>query len=151
MTDFTSKLTLGISTAALLSFAAMQAQEAAHPLPRHPGDVIKYRVVFDGPNADRIKYLNTSIGLRTGAPKDQAGFSGGVSELNVAPSSPQTFDLKFTIPENAADGEYYLNFSAFADEGYGNYSDGQEFNVPPVHVENPKKFTPPAVKVTSLP
>jgi hypothetical protein len=56
-----------------------------------------------------------------------------------------------TIPTNIATGDYYLSFTARADEGSVSYSDGQEFNVPAVHIENPKTFTPPGVKVTPLP
>ena len=69
----------------------------------------------------------------------------------ISLSTPRNFELTFKIPENAANGDYFLSFSALADEGYGNYTDGQEFNVPPVRVENPKKFTPPEVTVTPLP
>ena len=141
---------LKVLVTCLLSLSVMQAQQA-QPLARHPGDVIKYEIKFDGPNADRIKSVNAGLGLRTQIPKDQAGFAGGISENNIQPSAPKTFELSFKVPENIADGDYYLNFSALAAEGFGNYSDGQEFNVPAVRIENPKKFTPPAVSVKPLP
>jgi uncharacterized protein YfaS (alpha-2-macroglobulin family) len=139
-------LTAGI----LLSLGVASAQEAK-PLPRHPGDVIKYQIVFDGPNAEKIKYVNASLALMVGPPKDQAGFATGIPDNNVQPKSPNIFELSFKVPENASDGDYRLSFSAFADDGSGNYMSGQEFNVSLVHIENPKKFTPPTVKVTPLP
>lgn len=134
----------------VVGLGIVQAQDAK-PLPRHPGELIKYQIKFDGPNADRIKTVNANLSLRIQGPKDQAGFNGGMQTNGIPPSTPRNFELTFKVPENAANGDYFLSFSALADEGYGNYTDGQEFNVPPVRVENPKKFTPPEVTVTPLP
>jgi hypothetical protein len=135
----------------LLTFAIAQAQQAM-PLARHPGDVIKYEIKFDGPNADRIKTVNAGLGIRGPIPKDQAGFSGGFGTNGpVGPSSPATFKVELTVPPNIATGDYYLGVNAHADEGSAGYSDGQDFNLPPVHIENPKMFTPPGIKVTPLP
>jgi hypothetical protein len=135
---------------ALLSSAFAQAQEA-HPLPRHPGDIIKFEIKFDGLNAGRIKSLNAGLSLRAPVAKDQAGFRTGFGAGAGSPSSPDTFRLEFTVPDNAATGDYYLNFSAIATEGSGDYSDGQEFNLSPIRVENSKTFTPPGVTVKQLP
>jgi hypothetical protein len=136
--------------AALLSLGFLHAQVAA-PLARHPGDVVKYEIKFDGPNADRIKTVYARMNMGQ-PPKDQAGFT---SQFNtpgqVQPSSPKTFLIEMKVPDNAANGEYTLFVTATADEGSANYQEGQEFNVPPVHIENPKKFVPPSVKVTPLP
>jgi len=137
--------------AVLLALGFSQAQEA-RPLPRHPGDVIKYEIKFDGPNADRIKTVSASLGMKVGPPKDQAGFNNGFGTSHAfTPSSPNTFVVEMTVPDNAATGDYFLNVGASAAEGSANYSDGQEFNVPPIRVENPKTFTPPGIKVTPLP
>jgi hypothetical protein len=143
--------TLSIVIAAFLTLSIAQAQDA-HPLPRHPGDIIKYEIRFDGLNADKIKNVNAGLSIRGPIPKDQAGFTGGFgTNGSVGPSSPATFKIELTVPPNIATGDYYLNFSAVATEGGANYSDGQEFSVPAVHIENPKTFTPPGVKVTPLP
>ena len=134
----------------LLSSALAQAQ-GPEPLPRHPGDVIKYEINFDGPNADKITRVNGWLGLRGPIPKDQAGFNNSFGADSRVASSPNTFTLEMKVPDNIANGDYYLTFSALASEGSGNYNDGQEFTVPPIHIENPKTFTPPSVKVKQLP
>jgi hypothetical protein len=134
----------------LLSSALTQAQGPG-PLPRHPGDVIKYEIKFDGPNADKIKSVNAGLNLRTSPPKDQVGFGTNIPDNGVSPSPSKTFELIFKVPENAANGDYYLYVSAIADEGSGNYNDGQEFNTPPIRIENPKTFTPPGITVKPLP
>jgi hypothetical protein len=144
--------------AALLSLTCVHAQDVhvqaveAKPLPRHPGDVIKYKIVFDGPNAEKIKTVFTWMTTNLAAPKDQVGF---VNQFNVpgpvSESSSKTFTVEMKIPDNAATGEYRLFFEAKADEGVARYTDGQEFDIPPIHVENPRQFTPPAIKVNPLP
>jgi hypothetical protein len=140
---------LGIVLTILSTLSLSQAQEA-HPLPRHPGDVIKFEIKFDGPNAGKINSVSGSLGLRSAVPKDQAGFRPGFA-ANGSPLAPDTFRVELTVPDNAATGDYYFNFNASAVEGSANYSDGQEFNIPPVRIENPKTFTPPAVTVKQLP
>jgi hypothetical protein len=144
----TAVLWLTITT--ILSLGLSQAQEAA-PLARHPGDVIKYRLVFDGPNADKITHVTAAMGVRGPTPKDQAGFDNVFAASNVLPASPKTFELEIKVPLSIATGDYHLSFTAFATEGFGNYADGQEFHTPPIHIENPKNFTPPAVTVTPQP
>jgi hypothetical protein len=135
----------------LLSSALVQAQEPK-VLPRHPGDVIKYEIKFDGPNADRIKTVYARMNTGQNPPKDQAGFSNQFSTLGqVQASSPRTFAVEMKIPDNVATGEYRLYISATAAEGGADYADGQEFDVPAVHVENPRTFTPPSIKVAPLP
>src|SRR5580700_6225594 len=95
----------------LLGVPFLQAQEAA-PLARHPGDVIRYEIKFDGPNADRIKTVYAR--MNTGQPpKDQTGFT---SQFNtnggVSATSPRTFTIEMKVPDNAANGDYTLFFSA---------------------------------------
>jgi hypothetical protein len=135
----------------LLGLRTANAQEAI-PLPRHPGDVIRYRIVFDGLNAEKIKTVYARMNVMGQVPKDQAGFTTQFVTLGqVPPSSPKTFDVEMKIPENATTGEWRLHFTATANEGSAEYDDGQEFNVPTIHIENPRTFTPPAVKVTPQP
>jgi len=137
----------------LLSFAFAQAQEAK-PLARHPGDVIKYEIKFDGPNADKIKTVNASIGLTTPQAKDQiVGFSTGFGTPRpVAPSSPNTFVVEMTIPSTVATGDYVLaNISANVDQGSIDYNNGQDFKVPPIRIENSKTFVSPSVSVKPIP
>jgi hypothetical protein len=134
----------------LLALGFSLAQEA-RPLARHPGDVIKYEIKFDGPNAEKIKAISASLSIRGPVQKDQSGFGGGFGTNSGAPVSPDTFHVDLTVPDNIATGDYYLNVGANAAEGSANYRDGQEFEVPAVHIENPKKFTPPAITVKPLP
>ena len=70
----------------ILNVSLLNAQAA--PLPRHPGDVIKYEIKFDGPNADRIKTVNAGLNITATVPKDQSGFAQGIGDNNVQPSSP---------------------------------------------------------------
>lgn len=143
------KLQLGLSFVVLCCGIA-HAQDAK-PLPRHPGDVIKYQITFDGPNADRIKTVYAR--MNTGQPpKDQAGFSTQINTIgDIQPTSPGTFLIEIKVADNTADGEYTLIIAATANEGSANYHNGQEFNVPPIRIENPKKFTPPGITVKPLP
>jgi hypothetical protein len=142
---------LGFIVVAFLGLGVMQAQEAK-PLPRHPGDTIKFEVKFDGPNADRIKTVSAGLNMRVAAPKDQAGFTNGFGTSHpFTPSSPDTFIVEMTVPDNAATGDYFFYVSGSAVEGSANYTDGQDFNVPPIRIENQRTFTPPGIKVTPLP
>ncbi len=134
----------------LLSSAFMQAQGPG-PLPRHPGDVIKYEIRFDGPNADKIKTVSAQM-VTNSIPRDQSGFTNGFGTSHqFTPSSPKTFDIEMTIPNNIATGDYRLNsIDARADEGAPTYSN-QDYSVPIIHIENPRTFTPPGISVKPLP
>jgi len=135
----------------VLSLCPCRAQEA-QPLPRHPGDVIKYEIKFDGQNAERIKSVYARMNTGQQPPKDQAGFATQISTNGeIQATSPRTFIIEMRVPDNLASGEYKLFIGANAGEGSATYSDGQDFNIPPVSIENPKKFAPPAIKVTPLP
>jgi len=65
--------------------------------------------------------------------------------------APKTFDLELKVPDNTATGDYVLAFSATAAEGSADYSNGRDFNIPPIRIENPRTFTPPSVTVKQLP
>jgi hypothetical protein len=145
------KSVVGIALAVLLACGLSQAQDA-RVLPKHPGDTIKFEVRFEGPNADKIKTIGAGLNTRVGAPKDQSGFSTSFgTQQRISPSSPNTFRFELTIPNNIANGDYFLNIGADATEGSAAYQDGQEFNLPPIHIENPKTFVPPAITVKELP
>jgi hypothetical protein len=135
----------------LLACSLSQAQDAK-VLPKHPGDTIKFEVRFEGPNADKIKTVTASLNMRVAPPKDQAGFTNGFGTQHpFSASSPNTFIIEMTVADNAATGDYFLNVGATATEGSASYQDGQEFNIPSIHVENPKTFTPPGITVKPLP
>jgi hypothetical protein len=147
-----SKIATVVFCFAISTISCLLQGQEAQPLARHPGDVIKYEIKFNGRNADKIQQVTAGMSLRIGAPKDQAGFNQNFGTNGwIGPSSPTTFKIEMTVPANAATGDYYLSITGRADEGAANYQDGQEFNTPPIHIENPKTFTPPGVKVAPLP
>lgn len=135
--------------AVLLALSFSQAQDA-HPLPRHPGDVIKFEVKFDGPNADKIKTVNVLLRLRAAVPQDHDGFSAGFGGDSVQSSAPNTFRPEIKIPDNAASGDYFLDVNAAADgsAGSASYRDGAQFHLNPIHIENTRTFVPPHITVT---
>jgi hypothetical protein len=145
-----TKSVFGSTLAVLLACSLSKAQDA-RVLPKHPGDTIKFEVKFDGPTADKIKTIGAGLNTRMGAPKDQSGFTTSFGANNISPSSPNSFRLEMTVPNNIATGDYFLNIGARADEGSAGYQDGQEFKLPPIHIENPRTFTPPAITVKELP
>jgi hypothetical protein len=65
--------------------------------------------------------------------------------------SPGALAIQVMVPKDAATGNNYLYVSANAAKGSASYSDGQESNVPAVHIENSQTLTPPGVKITPLP
>lgn len=141
---------LKVSVLALLSLCCAQAQEAS-TLARHPGETVKYQISFSGENADRIKAVYATLSTGQAAPKDQVGFQNNfATNGQIPPTSPRTFVVEMKIPDNAASGDYHLYVTAYANEGSANYADRQEFTIPPIHVENPKKFSPPSITVSPL-
>lgn len=137
--------------AILLNLGIANAQEA-NPLARHPGDVIRYEIKFDGLNADKIKTVTASMNTGVTPPKDQVGFVNGFGTSDpVSSSALKTFIVQMTVPKDAATGDYRLYVIAQADDGRASYSDGQDFNVAAIHIENLKTFTPPGIKVAPLP
>jgi len=134
----------------LLTLSCIQAQEAK-VLARHPGDIIKFEIKFDGPNAEKITRVNGGLNLEGQIPNDQAGFVNSFGGNSTTPSSPKSFDLQLKVPDNIATGNYTLSLTGFAAEGYGDYANGRDFMLPPIHIENPKKFTPPSITVKQLP
>jgi len=146
----TIKSVFGVALAVFLACSLSQAEDAK-VLPKHPGDIIKYEVKFDGPNADKIKTVGAGLHMRGPISKDQSGFIGSFGTGHqVLPSPSKTFILEMTVPNDSATGDYFLNVGASSDEGSASYEDGQEFTIPPVHIENPKTFTPPRITVKPL-
>jgi hypothetical protein len=144
----TLKLILFAGT--LLSLGIAHAQEAKE-LAKHPGDILKFEIVFEGPNADKIKTVGASLSMQVGPPKDQAGFTNGFgTERQFSPTSQKTFVVEITVPPNAATGDYFISVGATATEGSASYSNGNGFTISPIHVENPKTFTPPKIEVKEL-
>ena len=136
----------------LLSSAFVRAQETPKPLPRHPGDVVKYEIKFDGSNAEKIKTVSTRMYLDGTIQKDQSGFTPQFNTPGqVQPIAPTTFIVEMKVPPDIATGEYRLYVNAYATEGSVQYSDMQDSNVPAIRIENPAMFTPPGIKFTPLP
>ena len=134
----------------LLSLSFLQAQEKQQP--KHPGDVIKFEITFDGKNANKIRTVDAVLGLRAGRPKDQADFADGFGTQHpFSPSSPNTFYVEMTVPSKAATGAYYLNVFASTATGDAYYSEGWQFDIPPVYIENPKESSRPRITVKQLP
>jgi hypothetical protein len=145
-----AKALLWLSAVPFLNLSLCGQEAKVQPL--HPGDVIKFEIKFDGPNADKVKTVNAGLTTRMSPPKDQSGFSNGFgTQRQYPPTSPNTFVVEMTVPDNAVTGDYSLWVGATATEGSANYADGQEFHFPIVHIENPRKFTPPAINVKQLP
>src|ERR1700690_1692341 len=75
------------------------SQAQVTELAKHPGDVIKFEIKFDGPNADKVKTVTASLGMKNGPPKDQAGFNNGFGTAHpFQPSTPKTFVIEMTVP-----------------------------------------------------
>ena len=136
--------------ATMLSFSFAHSQEVKEQ-PKHPGDVLKFEVKFDGPDSDKIKSVSLSLGLKEGARNDQVGFNEGFgAEGNPVP--PHTYRFEARVPENIASGVYELNsVSVRTDAGNFTYRTPQDFQPLTYKIENPKTFTPPKVTVKPLP
>jgi len=143
----------GLVLTLLFAVNLSQAQ-GPNPLPRHPGDVIKYEINFDGSNANTVKTVTASLNLNGSQPKDQTyGFVVNFGTPQpVSPSPTNTFVVEMTVPPNVSSGNYVLNVSARTDE-HGNigYGEGSGFDVPAIHIENSKTFTAPSISVKPLP
>lgn len=148
-----TRLVLRLSIVAFLVIGLLHAQQAKE-LPRHPGEVLRFEVKFEGP--DTAKVRTVSLGLQatptTTKPSNQSGFiSGFSSEKSVEASSPGIFRPEIKIPDNAMSGDYYLIVSAQADTGNVGYEAGKQFQLHLFHIENTRTFTPPTITVKELP
>jgi hypothetical protein len=147
-----AQVVLCITITTILSALSFSQAQEAKPLPRHPGNVIKYQIKFDGPNADKVKRVNAVLELRVAVKKDQAGFDPQFSSKPewIDPSPSGTFLVEMTVPPRAATGEYHLRITAQLDHTNLGYTDGQDFNIT-VNVVNPATFDAPTITVNPLP
>jgi hypothetical protein len=146
-TNASVKTAVWIILLAVLS-ATVYAQKAK-PATRHPGDVLKVQVKFDGPDAGKIKTVSLYLGYSGETiPADQKGFRTGFSGDNTQATSPNTFQPSITIPNDAATGEYIVYVNATANPGAWQYEGGYQFEFPTIHIENRSTLTPPHITVT---
>jgi len=144
-----SKQTLKFLLIFLLSAVFVQAQEVQQ-LPKHPGDVIKFSIKFDGVDANKITAVYPRLWTNSQPQVEQAGFVNAFNSSDFRLISPGNFEIQLTIPENAVSGEYVLNMDVRAGTLQLSYSDGQQYHMRPIRVENERKFVQPGVQVAEL-
>jgi len=118
---------------------------------RKPGDVIRLEIRFDGMDANRVKQVLISFGKPDGPPKDQVGFNTSFGSGWIGEASPRTFNVEVTVPTGIATGDYRLTVDAVAESGRTEYTAGDQFKFPPVHIKNDRTFAPPTITVTERP
>jgi hypothetical protein len=128
----------------------LHAQQAQPSVKRHPGDVLRYRVTFDGGEIGKI----TSVGIRLYTPgpfpESQPGLTNGFNgPCAKSASGTNVWECSLTIPGNVIDGNYTLDQVNIAADPFSKQYAGN-FDVPVVPIENPKNFNPPK-KVTVTP
>jgi len=144
----TARAVVTFTITTILGLCIAQAQEAK-PQPLHPGDVLKFEILFSGPDADRINSSYLGLGLTGQRKPDQVGFNTGFGG-GATKVAPRTFHVEAKIPDNIATGDYVVNrVDGNADIGANTYNSG--FGTFTYHIENPKTFTPPSVSVKPLP
>jgi hypothetical protein len=134
----------------LLCLCELHAQEVKQ-LPKHPGDVIKFEVTFQGVDADKITAVYTQLQSPAQPSPEQAGFTGNLNSSDFQRVSPGIFDIEVKVPDNALTGDYTLRLDVRSNSIQLNYFAGQQFQMRPVHIENLRKFVQPAVQVAQLP
>lgn len=131
---------------ALIACNAVSAQQVTEF--RQPGDVLRFEIKFDGPDATKVRTVSLYFGFIGQPPKDQPGFDAGFPGDRVGPTSPNTYILEAKIPTNVASGDYKLFVNAQAETGSTQYEAGNQFQMPPFHIKNSRSFVPPAIIVT---
>jgi hypothetical protein len=146
-----SRLRFAVALTLLLACSLSDAQEVKE-LARHPGDVLKFEVKFDGPDASKVKHISLYLALQGGSPpSNQPGFTNGFRGASASSSEPNIFRPEIRISENAATGDYFLMVSAAAEPGDAEYKTGEQFQMHLFHIENPKSFNAPKITVKEQP
>jgi len=137
-----------LTVMAVIALSAVSAQQVTEF--RQPGDVIRFEIKFDGPDAAKIKRIILALNKPNGeTPKDQVGFDTSFGSNGwTGEVSPLTFRVELTVPTNVATGDYVLSVIAQAENGRTQYVSGDQFKLPPFHVRNAKTFIPPTITVT---
>ena len=143
----TMKSVFSLTLVVLLALSLSQAQEAKE-LARHPGDVLKFEVKFDGPDAAKVTSLEIYLSCSSAQPgANQAGFVnnfGGTKTFQAV--SPRTFQPEIVIPKDILPGDYSLSIHAHADVGNAIYDSGKQFQLH-IRVDNSRTFTAPGIIV----
>jgi phosphate-selective porin len=139
-------------TFALVSFATLSAQEAAQEATqaaRHPGDVVKLDIRLDGPDAAKVTSVNVDLRMHGTLQPNQPKFETDLRAAGVKLAAANAFAVDIPIPQNAATGDYLLEVYAIAADNAGmvTYQTGQDFQLHPIRVENPRTFTAPKITV----
>src|SRR5438132_13487562 len=96
---------------ALLTFSLLFAQEAKE-LPRHPYEVLKFVVKFEGPDASKVKFVRVELRLTSPLRPEQATFPQRLPGETSPATGPSTFNPEIKIPQNAPTGDYLLHVYA---------------------------------------
>jgi hypothetical protein len=144
-------LKIALLAGILMGLGIAQAQQLQEQ-PKHPGDVLKFEVKFEGPDADKIKYVSLNLGLAAGSSLEkQVGFNQGLSGASRIQVAPRTFHIEVIVTDDIASGDYTLSqLNAGAEVGGENYPQ-RDFQGYRVHIENPRTFIPPKVSIKPLP
>jgi hypothetical protein len=133
----------------LLSLGIAQAQQAAE-LAKHPGEVIKLEVKFDGPDGAKIITIYANLSTQTERPPDQAGFMNNFpGEFKLI--SPGLFEGDFKIPDTALSGDYKLQSMDVRAPGIQlTYNEGKQYNLHEFRIENKNKFVQPPITIKEV-
>lgn len=116
-----------------------------------PGGVIRLEVKFDGPGADRISNIYANLSTQAQRPVDQAGFMNNFPG-SFTQISNGTFRAEFIIPPTVVSGDYVLSSMDVRAPGIDMaYTNGQQYNLHPFHIENHSKFVQPPVTIKDIP
>jgi hypothetical protein len=147
-----TRLVLRVAITALLSVCFLQAQEVKE-LSKHPGDILKFEIRFDGPDAAKVKIVRILLARQTDPPPNQVGFNTTPQGGDFYPSATGVFQTEIKIPSGVPSGDYSLQVTATSENGTGSatYDAGKDFQLHRFHIDNPATFAPPQIKVTEKP
>lgn len=131
----------------VVSLNVLHAQELSEQ-PRHPGQVIKFEIKFEGADADKVKQVYIGLTLLGSVQPNQEGFKPNFNAGKwFTTTVPKVFQAEITIPEDVASGEYKLNIQGQAEAGNAQYASGESFKLTPIRIANPRTFTKPEISV----
>jgi hypothetical protein len=152
-TDRISTTALATILMALGSVAS--AQTPPPPLIYHPGDVIRVSITFAGSDAAKISRVTMSMSSSAPVQPGQVGFMKSFGSGAFKKTTPDTFEISYTIPTNQASGEYRLIEidTTIDQEAPINFSYGSpdSFPVRTFKIENPKTIVKPTITAVSVP
>ena len=118
---------------------------------RHPGDVIRYAVTFEGGDIDKLTDVGVHLSSPGPVPPNQMGFTTQFGGPCHKSPEPKLWTCDVRIPDVVADGDYRF-YEVDISAGPFSKSYPGDFHVPIVLVQNPRTFNPPTkVTVTEQP